>query len=239
MRAMILAAGRGMRMMPFTAHTPKPLLVVHGKPLIVWHIIHLVKAGIVDIVINHAYLGEQIEALLEDGTKWGARICYSREDTPLETAGGIAKALPLLGEEPFLVISADIYCPTFDFTHCFAALTKTDLWGNPLPKAKQDMAWLYLVNNPSFHPKGDFVLRTFTVGAPEAYPDLSTYTYGNIGVYRPEMFINVPTHQVVKLATLLHPYIARGQIGGEIIACPWVNVGTPQELLQLNQSGNK
>src|SRR5262245_55988101 len=116
MKAMIFAAGRGERMRPLTDNIPKPLLKVRGRPLIVWTIQNLVKAGITQIVINHSHLGRMIEAELGDGSKYGAQIQYSHEETPLETAGGIAKALHLLGDEPFLAVSGDIYCPYFDFS---------------------------------------------------------------------------------------------------------------------------
>src|SRR6476661_4870410 len=111
MKAMILAAGRGERMRPLTASCPKPLLKVRGRPLITWHVLNLVRAGIVDIVINHSHLGHMIEAELGDGSRYGARIAYAHEPVPLETAGGIANALHLLGEAPFLAVSGDIYAP--------------------------------------------------------------------------------------------------------------------------------
>ena len=143
MKAMILAAGRGERMRPLTDRSPKPLLVVGGKPLIVWHLERLAAAGFVDVVINHAHLGEQIEAALGNGSHWGLSIEYSTEKVALETAGGIANALPLLGENPFLVVNGDIYTEV-DFSQL-----KTALQPN-----KQ--AHLVLVNNPPQHPNGDF-----------------------------------------------------------------------------------
>ena len=142
MKAMILAAGRGERMMPLTEHCPKPLLKVRGRPLIVWHILNLVKAGITDIVINHAWLGDMIENTLGDGSQFGARLQYSPEASALETAGGIAQALPLLGDAPFVALAADIYCPHFNFSQCLNTLEDNDMWGNPHPHDKRDIACL-------------------------------------------------------------------------------------------------
>jgi MurNAc alpha-1-phosphate uridylyltransferase len=152
MKAMIFAAGRGERMRPLTDTCPKPLLKVRGRPLIVWHIMNLVKAGITEIVINHAHLGDMIEQTLGDGSQFGARLMYSPEQTALETAGGIAHARALLGEEPFVAVSGDIYCPYFDFEEVKDVLHDKDMWGNPYPPDKRDVAWLYLVPNPDFHP---------------------------------------------------------------------------------------
>ncbi|RYE90242.1 MAG: nucleotidyltransferase family protein, partial [Oxalobacteraceae bacterium] len=160
MKAMILAAGRGERMRPLTDTCPKPLLKVRGRPLILWQVLNLVRAGITDIVINHAHLGHMIEAALGDGSRYGARIAYSPEGTALETAGGIARALAdgLLDDAPFVALSGDIYAPHFDFTQVLDALQDNDVWGNPHPADKRDIAWLYLVKNPPFHPDGDFAL---------------------------------------------------------------------------------
>src|SRR5690606_27724555 len=163
MKAMIFAAGRGERMRPLTDTCPKPLLEVRGRPLIVWHILNLVRAGITEIVSNHAHLGHMIEATLGDGARHGAKIVYSPENTALETAGGVAQARHLLGEEPFIALAADIYCPHFDFAQAADALEDKDVWGNPLPASERDLAWLYLVKNPAHHPKGDFSLHSFSI----------------------------------------------------------------------------
>jgi N-acetyl-alpha-D-muramate 1-phosphate uridylyltransferase len=146
MKAMILAAGRGERMRPLTDKTPKPLLKVGGKSLIVWHIERLVAAGFQEIVVNHAYLGQKIEEALGDGANWGANIQYSPEGVALETAGGIANALPLLGTSPFLVVNGDVFAE-MDFVHLKQALKSSN------------MAHLVMVDNPSQHPQGDFVLQ--------------------------------------------------------------------------------
>jgi MurNAc alpha-1-phosphate uridylyltransferase len=230
MKAMIFAAGRGERMRPLTDTTPKPLLKVRGRPLIVWHILNLVRAGITDIVINHAHLGDQIEAALGDGGQFGARLMYSREATALETAGGIATARHLLGEEPFVAVSGDIYIPYFDFEQVKDVLHDKDMWGNPYPADQRDVCWLYLVPNPDFHPDGDFGLTMYSVssdGAPK-------WTFGNIGVYRPEMFDGIAPGQHAKLGPLIRAYADRRQVGGEVYQGEWHNLGTVRQLEALN-----
>ena len=238
MKAMIFAAGRGERMRPLTDNCPKPLLKVRGRPLIVWHILNLVRAGITDIVINHAHLGSMIEDALGDGAKFGARIVYSAEGTALETAGGIAKARHLLGDEPFVAVAADIYCPHFDFGQVKAALEDNDPWGNPHPVDQRDVAWLYLVKNPPHHPNGDFALNSFSI-ANEGEP---RFTFSGIGVYRPEIFDGIVPGESAKLAPILREYASRGQVGGEVYRGNWTDVGTPERLAELNappQKGNR
>lgn len=235
MKAMIFAAGRGERMRPLTDASPKPLLPVRGRPLIVHHIVNLVRAGITDIVINHAHLGGMIEAALGDGSQFGARLQYSRETTALETAGGVATARHLLGETPFLAISADLYCPYFDFAQVLDVLHDKDMWGNPYPADQRDVAWLYLVPNPDFHPDGDFGLELYSVsndGEPK-------WTFGNIGVYRMEMFDAIAPGTHAKLGPLIREYAERGQIGGEVYEGVWHNVGTVEQLAALNAPPSK
>lgn len=235
MKAMLLAAGRGARMMPLTADCPKPLLKVRGRPLIVWHILNLVKAGVTDIVINHAYLGEMIEAALGDGSQFGARLSYSPEREALETAGGIANALHLLGEQPFIAVAADIYCPHFNYADCLNTLEDNDMWGKPHPADKRDIGWLYLVKNPPHHPEGDFAVNLMGLSNAQAQPDAPRYTFSGIGVYRAEMFAAIAPGSSVKLVSLLRSYADRGQLGGEVTNCAWTDVGTPQRLAELNQ----
>jgi MurNAc alpha-1-phosphate uridylyltransferase len=220
MKAMILAAGRGERMRPLTDRTPKPLLPVAGKPLIVWHLERLAQAGIRDIVINHAHLGEQIEALLDDGSAWGVSIRYSPEPPgALETAGGIANALPLLADatsdDPFLVVNGDIWC---DFR--FAALPNL---------AGHDLAHLVLVSNPPHHPGGDFDLQDGRVrlGPPRL-------TFAGIGLYRAEIFAPLVRGHPAKLAPLLREAMAADRIGGQVHDGRWVDVGTPERLAALD-----
>ena len=165
---MLLAAGRGVRMRPLTDHTPKPLLQVGGKPLIVWHIDNLVRAGMREIVINHAHLGMQIEEMLGNGSRYGAHIRYSPEAHALETAGGIANAMPLLGEGPFAVINGDIYCD-YDFARLSARADSMQSGG--------DSAHLVMVSNPAQHPEGDFGLQQQRVT--DSAPRL---TFSGIGI---------------------------------------------------------
>ncbi len=218
---MILAAGRGERMRPLTDRTPKPLLPVAGKPLIVWHLERLAKAGYRDIVINHAHLGDQIEALLDDGSAWGVAIRYSEEPPgALETAGGIANALPMLttelGDESFLVVNGDIWC---------------DLDFATLPAlAARDLAHLVLVPNPPHHPDGDFDLQNARVRA--VSPRL---TFSGIGLYRPEIFASVKRGQPAKLAPLLREAMAADRVAGQTHTGRWVDVGTPERLVALDE----
>ncbi len=220
MIAMILAAGRGERMRPLTDETPKPLLIAGGKPLIVWHIERLAHAGITDLVINHAHLGMQIEEALGDGSRYGVRLRYSDEGTALETAGGIAFALHLLGEQPFAVVNGDIWCD-YDFAGLlqFAATFA----------ARGDMAHLVLVDNPPQHPRGDFGLRDGRVT--ETAPKL---TFSGIGLYRPELFMHIPRGSKAPLAPLLREQIASGKVSGEHHQGFWMDVGTPQRLAELD-----
>ncbi len=218
MKAFILAAGRGERMRPLTDHTPKPLLQAGGKPLIVWHLERLAAAGFREIVINHAYLGEQIEAALGDGSAWGLNIRYSPEPPgALETAGGIANALPLLGDAPFLVVNGDIYCD-WDFTRASQLIDRP--------------AHLVMVANPAHHSGGDFALDgervVFAQGG-------QTLTYAGIAVFSPAFFADVPHGTVMKLRPLLDAAIAAETLGGERHAGRWVDVGTPQRLAELDK----
>jgi MurNAc alpha-1-phosphate uridylyltransferase len=230
MKAMIFAAGRGERMRPLTDTCPKPLLKVRGRPLIVWHILNLVRAGITEIVINHAHLGQMIEDELGDGSKYGASIAYSREAEALETAGGIANALHLLGSEPFVAISGDIYCPYFDFEQVKDVLHDKDAIGVPYPADQRDDCWLYLTPNPWHNPDGDFALNMYVV-ANEGTPK---WNFANIGVYRPEMFAHITPGEKAKLGPLMRLAADRGQAGGEIYKGEWVNVGTIEQLEELN-----
>ena len=238
MMAMILAAGRGERMRPLTDHTPKPLLMAGGKPLIVWHIERLVRAGITDLVINHAHLGAQIETALGDGSRFGAQIHYSVEATALETAGGIAYALPLLGNEPFAVVNGDIYCD-YDFTQLPAHAAAL--------AANSDAAHLVLVNNPPHHPNGDFGLangRVITSAPSIPNPEssilnprssiLPLLTFSGIGLYQPALFAGIARGTKAPLAPLLRAQIALGKVSGEHYNGRWVDVGTPQRLEQLD-----
>lgn len=220
MKAMILAAGRGERMQPLTNACPKPLLVVGGKALIVWQIERLVAAGITELVINHAHLGSQIEAALGDGARYGAHIVYSPEAEALETAGGIVKALHLLGPAPFLVVSADIY------TACDYRLLKQSA------AALEDgtLAYLWMVANREWHPRGDFALIDGFLRL-DAEPRL---TYSNLGIYRPEFFSGIIPGTKLPLLPLLKRAIAAGKIKGARFDGLWENIGTPVQLAALD-----
>lgn len=217
MKAMILAAGRGERMRPLTDHTPKPLLPVGGKPLIQYHVEALARAGVRDLVINHAHLGERIEATLGTGEAWGVRIRYSPEGQgqALETGGGIFKALPLMGEAPFLVVNGDIWSD-LDFSCCRLA--------------SGDLAHLVLVDNPPHHPGGDFCLRAGRV----ANAGESRLTFSGVGVYHPALFAGCQPG-AFPLAPLLRRTCDQGRVSGEHFRGRWLDVGTPARLAELDR----
>ncbi|OYY93059.1 MAG: mannose-1-phosphate guanylyltransferase [Hydrogenophilales bacterium 28-61-23] len=222
---MILAAGLGERMRPLTDRTPKPLLQAGGKALIVWQIERLRAAGFFDLVINHAHLGQQIEDFLGDGAAFGARIQYSREPEPLETAGGIATARNLLGDAPFLVTNGDVYVD-FDYARLRPALA--DMAANP-----HRLAHLVLVDNPPHHPEGDFVLDQGRVGAPPTHA-IGQLTFSGIGCYRPELFSGIAAGAKAKLAPLLKAAMPAGRVSGEYFDGRWEDVGTPARLDALD-----
>ena len=216
MKAMILAAGRGVRMRPLTDRIPKALLKVGRRCLIEYHIAALVQAGITDIVINHAHLGNQIEAVLGDGSRYDARIVYSPEgETALETGGGIYRALPLLGAKPFIVVNADIW---------------TDYPFRQLPEKPSGLAHLVLVDNPAFNQTGDFVLNGGHI-VEEGQPRL---TYSGIGVFTPALFKGCKPG-VFPLAPLLRKAITAGQVSGEHYQGVWYDIGTPERLEMIEQ----
>ncbi len=214
MKAMILAAGRGERMRPLTDHTPKPLLAVRGRPLIEYHILALAAAGIRELVINHAHLGEQIVAALGDGRRFGIHIRYSPESPALETGGGIFRALSLLGDAPFVVVNGDVWSD-YDFAR--------------LPSEPEGLAHLVLVDNPPHHPEGDFVLRGGRVQAQGG----KKLTFSGIGVYRPQLFSGCRPG-VFPLTPLLRAAMARAQVSGEHYTGIWCDVGTPERLRALD-----
>ncbi|HHJ81115.1 MAG TPA: nucleotidyltransferase family protein [Candidatus Tenderia electrophaga] len=215
MKAMILAAGRGERMRPLTDHTPKPLLEVAGQRLIEYHIQNLVAAGITELVINHAYLGKQIEALLADGAGYAASIQYSAECKALETGGGIFNALPLLGDGPFVVVNADVW---------------SDYPFQQLPDSITGLVHLLLVQNSEHNPQGDFALQggqVLAAGEP-------TFTFSGISILRPELFVDCQPGGF-PLAPILRQAMLMGKVTGEYYAGEWCDVGTPERLQQLDQ----
>lgn len=220
MKAMILAAGLGKRMHPLTLTTPKPLLKVADKPLIVWHIEALQRAGVVDVVINAAWLKEQLLEYLGDGSQWGVKIHWSLEDEGLETAGGIIHALPKLGEQPFLVVNADVWT-NYDFS---------TLIGRSLGP---DLAHLVLVHNPPQHPLGDFTLSDGRVYSFEQAQTGEALTLAGISLVSPQLFAGLSSGKRA-LAPILRQAMLSAQISGEKMQSDWVDVGTPERLKQLD-----
>ena len=230
MRALIFAAGRGERMRPLTEHTPKPLLMAGGKPLVVWHLEKLAAVGVRDVVLNVSWLAECFEPALGDGSRWGLRLHYSFEGPePLETGGGMLQALPLLGQEPFIVVNADVW---------------TDYDFRLLPESLRGLCHLLLVDNPAQHPRGDFHLDAQGMLRVGQQPML---TYSGIGIYRPEILHDwrdiiggressdaraVPRF---KLAPLLHAAISNGRAEGSWHRGRWTDVGTPERLRNLDE----
>ncbi|ABV35580.1 nucleotidyl transferase [Shewanella sediminis HAW-EB3] len=223
MKAMILAAGRGERLRPLTDSVPKPLVRVDGKPLIVYHIERLAKAGISEIVINHAWLGDKLVQALGDGSRWGITIIYSAESSALETGGGIKQALPLLGNRPFLVINGDIF---IDELPDFSEPDPTELLNGKL-------AHLWLVDNPEQHPRGDFPLRDGLVAA-ETLDNEPRLTFSGMGIYHPSLFENTPDNGF-PLAPLLREKMALSAVSGSYFPGFWCDVGTKERLDKLER----
>lgn len=215
MKAMILAAGKGERLRPLTLTTPKPLIRAAGVPLIEYHIRALATAGFTEIVINHAWLGQQIEDYLGDGSQFGVNIQYSPEGEPLETGGGIFRALPLLGDKPFLVVNGDIWTD-----YDFSALRQTIA----------GLAHLVMVDNPAHHTTGDFILVDAQVH--DRAPGSQALTYSGIAVLHPQLFAGCRAG-AFKLAPLLRKAMADGQVSGEHLQGQWVDVGTHERLAEV------
>lgn len=217
MRAMILAAGRGGRLKPLTDTCPKPLIPVLGKPLIVYHLEKLASIGVQEVVINVSYLAETIQNTLGDGRTYGLHIQYSVEAPVKETGGGIVQALPLLGDKPFLLISADIW---------------TDYPFENLPFQLQGLGHLVLVDNPAYHPEGDFSLsEDGRLLLPD--PALGTLTYGNIAILDPKLFQGCPQNTPFSLGPLLRKACEANLMTGETFQSKWANIGTEQCLNSL------
>ena len=218
MKAMILAAGRGERMRPLTDILPKPLIEVRGKPLIVWHLEKLAENGFDEVVINLAHLGYKIPELLGDGSKWNIKISYSdeQESGALESAGGIKKALPLLGDDPFLVVNGDVFCD-YNFDSSFDLADKK--------------AHLILVPNPEHNAKGDFGLD----GEILTNSTEQMYTFSGIGYYSPSFFDEVTEHKS-GLASYLRKAIEKREISGEVFTKMWHDIGTKERLQKVNNA---
>lgn len=217
MKAMILSAGRGERMRPLSDIIPKPLLEVQGKPLIVWHIEKLFECGFEEIVINIAHLGYKIKEFLGDGSRYGIQISYSDEQKvgALESAGGIIKALPLLGDKPFLVVNGDIFCD-YNF--------------NPNFEIKDKLAHLILVPNPEHNSGGDFSLKGNLV----LNDTKIKYTFSGIAYYSPKFFAGL-TPKKFPLAPLIRSGVEQEKISGELYEHKWYDIGTPQRLEKINK----
>ncbi|MDP1954832.1 MAG: nucleotidyltransferase family protein [Polaromonas sp.] len=224
-QALILAAGRGDRMRPLTDQTPKPLLRVQGKALIVWHLESLARAGVTDVVINTAWLEEQFPAALGDGRAFGLRISWSHEGArfggALETAGGIATALPLLRDAPFWLVAGDVFMPGFDFPAADAQRFA----------ASSTLAHIYLVSNPPHNPKGDFGISPQGLALPSADEQ---FTYSTLGLYRPGLFRGTPAGKKAALAPVLRHAMESRLVTAALYSGPWTDVGTPERLAELN-----
>jgi N-acetyl-alpha-D-muramate 1-phosphate uridylyltransferase len=228
MKAMLFAAGRGERMRPLTDHTPKPLLMAGGKPLIVWHIEKLVAAGVRKMIVNTAHLAPKIVEHLGNGKQFGADIQYSREElssvgSALETAGGIRYALHLIGEAPFVAVSADVFTD-FDYK-ALVARTK---------KLKPGYAHTVLVPNAEHHPLGDFSFSPSTSLVHDKSDQTTSYTFSGIAAYHPSLFSQLPNPSVSKLAPLLRQAMLGNKVSGELFEGLWLDIGTPTRLEELN-----
>ncbi len=225
MRALVFAAGLGERMRPLTLHTPKPLLVAGGRPLLAWHLEKLAALGVREVVVNTSWLATRFPEVLGDGSRWGLRLHYSYEGVePLETGGGMLHALPLLRDGPFIAVNGDIWAD-YDFAR--------------LPSEPRGDAHLVLVDNPAHHPRGDFMLA----GDGSVHPDGPTrLTFSGIGVYRAALLEgwratvdgDPGTPPRFKLAPLLRRAMAAGRVSGEHHRGRWTDVGTPQRLAELD-----
>jgi len=223
MQAMILAAGRGERMRPLSDATPKPLLEVGGKPLIVWQLERLVAAGFREIVINVAHHAEAIVSALGDGSRLSAAIAYSREPQPLEVAGGIATALPLLADGVALIVSGDLYTEYDYATLIGRALTMAATSAPP-------HVHMVMVSNPAYHPAGDFALADGRL----ALDGTARFTFANIALYRTSLFRELPRGEKIKMLPLYRDWIGRGWVSAEHYRGVWANIGTPADLAQLD-----
>lgn len=222
MKAMILAAGLGQRMRPLTDSLPKPLLSAGGKPLLQYHLEALARIGVTEVIINLAYLGDKIREFVGDGSRFGLQVSFSPEPEPLETAGALVQAMPLLGEAPFLLINGDVWSD-YPLAQLYQHLLRPGI-----------KAHLILVANPEFHPLGDFALDP--QGLLTADVALPKYTFAGISLIDPQLIIQYPeSRRKFPLSEVLHYGMAQGQISAEIYSGCWSDVGTPQRLHQLDR----
>ena len=232
MRAMLLAAGRGERMRPLTDTCPKPLLPAGGRPLIEWQIARLVAAGYRELVINVSYRADQITRALGDGRRFGAHIKYSHEETPMESAGALAQALAHLGSEPVLVVAGDIYAE-FDYSLLAAARDR-------ITRGDGFLAHLVLVPNRPFRPRGDYSLETTVLPARVGVAGSPFWTWAGIGLFHTNLLREIPNGKKIPLLPFFTDWIGRGLVSGELYRGEWDNLGTPEQLheLDVKLSGN-
>jgi MurNAc alpha-1-phosphate uridylyltransferase len=224
----LLAAGRGERMRPLTDELPKPLLTIKNKSLLAWHLEALSLAGIQEVVINHAWLGNKIEQALGNGDQFKLKITYSPETSALETAGGIRKALPLLNpSDYFLVINGDVFSPKLPIQRLLGEVSGL------LTMPNKPLAYLLMVPNPPQHPEGDFYLKGSQVSS-EPLDGAEKLTFSGIGIYHRDLFRDLELDKPIKLAPLLREAMTENRVSGEKYIGPWHDVGTPQRLQELN-----
>jgi len=225
---MVLAAGRGERMRPLTDHTPKPLLEVQGKKLIDWHIDGLLENGFSQVVVNHAWLGEQVVAHLAQPKRTNLNIQFSKELTALETAGGLRQGMSLMKlDDYFFAINGDVFCPNFPFEKIQGIVQKLR------DHHPTSLAYLFLVKNPDHNPQGDFQLKGSLVKDKDSQG--SSLTFSGAGIYHQDLFKSIKIGEVAKLAPILRQAMNEDQVLGELLSVPWVDVGTPERLAELNK----
>lgn len=225
---MVLAAGRGERMRPLTDHTPKPLLEVRGKKLIDWHIDGLSKNGFSQVIVNHAWLGEQVVAHVSQYKNAALSVQFSKEPTALETAGGLRQGMSLMKlDDYFFAINGDVFCPSFPFEKIQGIVQK--LRGDHPTK----LAYLFLVENPDHNPQGDFQLKGSLVKDKDSQG--SNLTFSGAGIYHQDLLKSIKIGEIAKLAPILRHAMNEDRVLGEALSVPWVDVGTPERLAELNK----
>ena len=225
---MVLAAGRGERMRPLTDHTPKPLLEVQGKKLIDWHIDGLLKNGFTQVVVNHAWLGEQVVAHVSKVKNAALNVQFSKELTALETAGGLRQGMSLMKlDDYFFAINGDVFCPKFPFEKIQSIVQKLRV-DHP-----RNLAYLFLVGNPDHNSQGDFQLKGSLVKDKDAQG--SSLTFSGAGIYHQDLFKSIKIGEIAKLAPILRQAMNEDRVLGEVLSVPWVDVGTPERLAELNK----
>jgi MurNAc alpha-1-phosphate uridylyltransferase len=225
---MVLAAGRGERMRPLTDHTPKPLLEVQGKKLIDWHIDGLLKNGFCKVVVNHAWLGEQVVAHFSQSKRADLNVQFSKELTALETAGGLRQGMSLMKlNDYFFAINGDVFCPSFPFEK-IQGIVQRLRDGHPIT-----LAYLFLVENPDHNLQGDFQLKDSLVKDKDSQG--SNLTFSGAGIYHQDLLKSIKIGEIAKLAPILRQVMSEDRVLGEVLDVPWMDVGTPERLAELNK----